>query len=467
MYKILNYFLIIFLIIVLVLRSYSDSYSNPLTDKDYNNWINNAYLHLQKQEYINALFCSFKAKRIKPTPEVENLINQIKDEINKLNSKIPLTLIPISDERKVLPNRNQNFVNNPKTKRVKFYRKDYGFFIFPKETFNLVEGEYFDLILEESNINKNNNREIKESISYFIRKNQNVNSDNNQIVEPKAENIETSDVLVDKANEVIKEYMIDIEYENFDDQIVLRRGIKHKKVVALTFDDGPHPVYTPKILKILKDNDVKATFFMIGNKVMEYPKIAYNVFEAGHEIGNHSYTHPFFSKLKTEKIDLEIEKTNDAIKKITGAYEVQFLRPPYGSLPKYVINKAKNESFYIVMWSLDSKDYQGHSPDYMLDKILKNVKNGDVILFHDIHHNTVILISELIPILKKAGFKIVTLKEIYNLNFDKKTKNININTSDKNILNKKLLAKQQIVDNITTNNSKNIGKNKKNKTVKR
>jgi len=219
----------------------------------------------------------------------------------------------------------------------------------------------------------------------------------------------------------IKEYFVDVQDGDetylFEGQTILRRGKRHGKMIALTFDDGPHPSYTQKLLKVLKNNDVKATFFMLGSRINEYKKVAAQVYAEGHDIGNHSYTHPFYTKCKTEKMDKEILKTDEAIKKITGYKEVKYLRPPYGALPKSLIKKAEDDGFYIVMWSLDSKDYQGHSVDYMLDKVLKRVKGGDVMLFHDIHSNTIKLIAELVPILKKAGFKFVKLSDIYDLDY--------------------------------------------------
>ncbi|OQA81720.1 MAG: Peptidoglycan-N-acetylglucosamine deacetylase [bacterium ADurb.Bin243] len=385
---------------------------------DYQSWVTNAGMHLEKGQHANALLCLFKARRLKPGREIDEMIEKTKNELNKPSANAVLQPIPLSDERIVAPVRNSAYSRSKsKGKRIQFFKKNYGFLIFPPETMNLRDGDYFDYIGETAS------GDVKEE------KTDAVSSQATLIHERKAKKEEDLDEeetggeqsATAKAPDVIKEYFVDIQSDeeaSFEGQTILRRGKKHGKMIALTFDDGPHPTYTPKLLKILKANDAKATFFMLGSRINEFPKVAAKVHADGHEIANHSYSHPFLTRTKQEKIDKELSRTEEAIKKITKFREVWFFRPPYGALPKYVIKKAEDEGFHIIMWSLDSKDYQGHSVDYMLDKILKRVKSGDVMLFHDIHSNTVKLMAELIPILKKAGFKFVSLNEIYELNYE-------------------------------------------------
>lgn len=380
-------------------------------ESDYESWVHNGAAHVEKGEHANALLCYFKARRLKPGAEIDAMIEKAKAGLEKPEGAVkPLPPIPLSDERIVAPARNAKFFAGAKNaKRVKFFRRDYGFFIFPKETFGLREGEYFDMPDASAD---------ERAVSASAK-----DGDGAAVKAGPDSGDEWGDLGDLKEPAEIKEYIVDFDAgdeTSFEGQTILRRGKRHGKMIALTFDDGPHPTHTPKLLKILKDNDVKAAFFMLGSRIAEYPKIAARVHAEGHEIGNHSYTHPFFSKSKQEKIDSEIKRTNEAIKKITGCSEVKLLRPPYGALPKYVIAKAEEEGFHIVMWSYDSKDYQGHSVDYMLDKALKRVKSGDVMLFHDIHANTVKLIAELVPILKKAGYKFVSLNEIYDLGYENK-----------------------------------------------
>ncbi len=418
---------------------------------EYETWLHNAQMHMQKKQYANALLCYFKAKRFKPGADIDALIEKARIELNKpAAAPEPLPPIPLSDERIVNPLRNPaSTKNKKKIKRTQFFRKNYGFFIFPIETMGLREGEFFDYSSEAQTAftaenSRNQNKEKDPMVFYETKEEKNF-----------------------KEPPEIKEYFVNIDSEieenAFSAQTVLRRGIKNGKMIALTFDDGPHPTHTPKILKILEANEVQATFFMLGSRIKEYSRIAASVHAAGHVIGNHSYSHPFYTRIKKEKIDKEISSTNDAIKKITKYKEVKFLRPPYGALPGYVMNKACDENFYIVMWSFDSKDYQGHSVDYMLDKILKRVKSGDVLLFHDIHSNTVKLMKEMIPILKKAGFKFVSLSEIYGLNYTPQKDNKNKKITDNPVAsNNKTLetttAKNEVIektDEKTIKNSKN------------
>ncbi len=303
-------------------------------EAEYDSWLHNADMHMHNRQYANALLCYFKARRLKPGAQIESLIEKAKEALN--NPAAPaaeLSPIPLSDERIVAPQRNSNHGKNKKSvKRVQFFRKNYGFFIFPKETMNLREGEFFDYNADDA----------VSAAAAGIKK-----ADKATVIGYKDDS-SGEDAALSEPSE-IKEYFVNIDSNDddsvFNAQTVLRRGIRQGKMIALTFDDGPHPTHTPKILKILKANDVKATFFMLGGRINEYEKIAASVHAAGHDIGNHSYSHPFFSKTKHEKIDREISRTNDAIKKITRRKEVKFLRPPYGSLPKYVIKKLKMKVF--------------------------------------------------------------------------------------------------------------------------
>ncbi len=393
---------------------------------DYQSWVTNAGMHIEKGQHANALLCLFKARRLKPGREIDELIEKTKSELNKPSANTVLQPIPLSDERIVAPVRNSGYSKSKsKGKRTQFFKKNYGFLIFPPETMNLRDGDYFDYIgetgsgdvKEEKTAGINPQETVREKKA---KKDESGKSDKDEEYSDEEETGSEQPASA-KAPEVIKEYFVDIQSDeeaSFEGQTVLRRGKRHGKMVALTFDDGPHPTYTPKLLKILKANDAKATFFMLGSRINEFPKVAARVHADGHEIANHSYSHPFLTRTKQEKIDKELSRTEEAIKKITKFKEVWFFRPPYGALPKYVIKKAEDEGLHIIMWSLDSKDYQGHSVDYMLDKILKRVKSGDVMLFHDIHSNTVKLMAELIPILKKAGFKFVSLNDIYELNYE-------------------------------------------------
>ncbi|HNY10326.1 MAG TPA: polysaccharide deacetylase family protein [Candidatus Wallbacteria bacterium] len=411
-------------------------------EKEYESWMQNGQMHYDSGEYGNALLCFFKANRLNSNEEVRAMITKVKSHLETAgkSGKFPLKPIPVSDERSASPHKNNEFKapeDNAKTgvKRIQFFRRNYGFFLFPEYTMNLSEGQYFDITEKHNSqqaakVEDSQKNELLETLKNKVKA--------EDAIEEKAMEKETASsetANVGEAADTIKEFFVDDLPETYafdKGQVILRKGKRHGKMVALTFDDGPHPSYTPKLLKILKDNDVKATFFVLGSRIAEYQKIAAQIHKEGHLIGNHSYSHPFYKKISHEKIDKEVSKTNDIIKKTTGVKKIRYYRPPYGSLPKYFISKAEEEGFYIVMWSLDSKDYQGHSADYTLDKVLKHVRGGDVMLFHDIHATTLQVIEELIPILKKAGYKFVLLDEIYGIDEQEQKSTAEVNLASKN-----------------------------------
>lgn len=181
----------------------------------------------------------------------------------------------------------------------------------------------------------------------------------------------------------------------------------NKKVVALTFDDGPSK-YTEELIKVLKENDVCATFFVLGNKVEIYNKTIRNSLKYGNEIGNHSYNHKWLTKLDNESIKEQINKTQEIIKNTTG-YEPIIMRPTYGSIN----NKLRNNvDLDIILWTVDTMDWKYKSVDKIVSRGTKNVKDLDIILMHDTHKRTVEAVKKMIPILKNQGFQFVTISEL-------------------------------------------------------
>ncbi len=436
---------LLYLFLVAIVTSFflSSADAGPLKarfEKEYESWMQNGQMHYDRGEYGNALLCYFKANKLNSNEEVRGMIKKVKSHLETAGKQgnFPLKPIPVSDERSASPHKNNEFKapeDNAKTgvKRIQFFRRNYGFFLFPEYTMNLKEGQYFDISEKNrstAKVGDTKKNELLETLKSKVKA--------EDAIEEKAMEQETASSETANAGETgdtIKEYFVDDLPETYafdKGNRILRKGKRHGKMVALTFDDGPHPSYTPKLLKILKDNDVKATFFVLGSRIAEYPKIAVQIHKEGHLIGNHSYSHPFYKKISHEKVDKEVLKTNDIIKKTTGIKNIKYHRPPYGSLPKYYITKAEDEEFYIVMWSVDSKDYQGHSADYTLDKVLKHVRGGDVMLFHDIHATTLQVIEELIPILKKAGYKFVLLDEIYGIDEQEQKSTAEVNLAAKN-----------------------------------
>ncbi|MER1985605.1 MAG: polysaccharide deacetylase family protein [Solibacillus sp.] len=180
------------------------------------------------------------------------------------------------------------------------------------------------------------------------------------------------------------------------------------KRVALTFDDGPHPTVTNQILKTLAKYDAKATFFMTGRRVDLSPTVLKKVFAAGHEIGNHTYNHPKLTTISSNEARTQITSTNASIKKVIGQ-EATVFRPPYGAYNDTV--KALT-SLPVILWSVDTLDWQHHDPAKMLQIVKKQTKNGSIILMHDIHQTTADGLDAVLNYLSDEGYEFVTVSAL-------------------------------------------------------
>ncbi|MGM0369171.1 MAG: polysaccharide deacetylase family protein [Bacillota bacterium] len=165
-----------------------------------------------------------------------------------------------------------------------------------------------------------------------------------------------------------------------NEQTVYTKGPSKLKT-ALTFDDGPDPTYTPQVLDVLKKYNVKATFFLVGSQVQKYPEITSRIFEEGHTIANHSWSHKDLTKLDDQQLSTEVLATEniieDTIQKETG-----LLRPPYGFISQNLIDKMKRMNYKIINWSLDSLDWQAQEKQDVLNKTIPYLDKGAIILFH-------------------------------------------------------------------------------------
>jgi len=190
-----------------------------------------------------------------------------------------------------------------------------------------------------------------------------------------------------------------------------------QKVIALSFDDGPLLGPTDRILEILKENNIKATFFLIGQNVKRNPELVKKIFDDGHVIGNHSWTHPY-NRQTLAGSAAEIDKTSAEIAKIIGSKPNMF-RPPGGLMHTGLAEYAKSEKMGIILWSADSEDYRAHnSPDVLLKNIFKEIKPGGIILMHDggvKRSNTSEALPLLIAKLKQEGYRFVTIPELMKL----------------------------------------------------
>lgn len=183
---------------------------------------------------------------------------------------------------------------------------------------------------------------------------------------------------------------------------------KEIKKVAITFDDGPHPVYTELILEELKDRGVKASFFIIGKNAEEHPDIVKRIYDEGHVIGNHTYSHLRLTALNEESYVEELRETSNLIKEITGQ-ETIFVRPPYGEWDKKFEKELK---MFPVLWTVDPLDWSGTDASFIVEHVVGKVKDNDIILLHDEYESTKVAVMVIIDILQDRGYEFVTVDEI-------------------------------------------------------
>ncbi|MHB8840496.1 MAG: polysaccharide deacetylase family protein [Candidatus Aquicultor sp.] len=202
---------------------------------------------------------------------------------------------------------------------------------------------------------------------------------------------------------------------------ILRKG-PHQDIVAITFDDGPNPSYTPQILDILKEKGVKATFFTVGLHVKKYPDIARRIVNEGHDIGNHTYTHKDLVPTTRRMILAQVHKTDQAIQRITGV-STNLFRPPRGIYSSAVRKLLVDEEGYsLILWTVSSVDWRGLSPRKILRRISRHTRPGAILLFHDSgalvrregasRENTVESLPMVIDYLQARGYEIVPISEM-------------------------------------------------------
>lgn len=198
---------------------------------------------------------------------------------------------------------------------------------------------------------------------------------------------------------------------------------KDKKTVSFTFDDSPNKNKTNRLVEILDNNYATATFFMVGEQ-MEYNKdLVSMVYNSHNEIGSHTYNHKNLKRMTLEEIENDYKKVNDLYFSITGD-TIKLFRPPYG-----IINKNYQSSTAYILWSVDTLDWKYRSSDYIINKVLDTIQDGDIILFHDKYNSTITAVEELLPILYKKGFQVVSVSKLAEL----KNKTIETNNIYHNI----------------------------------
>ena len=192
---------------------------------------------------------------------------------------------------------------------------------------------------------------------------------------------------------------------------------KHQNMVALTFDDGPNPLYTPQILDILRQHNIKATFFVLGSKAEKHPGIIKRIAEEGHEIGIHSYSHPLLVFRSRKTMAKEIAYTKSLIEIHTNK-SIALFRPPYGIIDLGALSFSRRQELGIVDWSLNSKDYKLLDSARITQRVTKKAKPGDIVLFHDgggtTRQPTVDALPAIIARLREKGHYPVLVSEILN-----------------------------------------------------
>lgn len=182
-----------------------------------------------------------------------------------------------------------------------------------------------------------------------------------------------------------------------------------EKAVALTFDDGPSRDNDGTILETLQANGAHATFFVLGNRARVDGDIMQMILDAGCEIASHSWDHPQLSKIKWKKAKSQIDRTDRIVSKLLNGYQISLLRPPYGSISETMRKKVKKP---MILWSLDTEDWKSRNAKKVFNRVKKEVKDGDIILMHDIHPETAEAVKKIVPWLSEQGYDMLTVTEL-------------------------------------------------------
>lgn len=198
-----------------------------------------------------------------------------------------------------------------------------------------------------------------------------------------------------------------INYVNMQRETVATGQILQKKI-AITFDDGPNPDYTEMLLEGLAERKVSATFFLLGKEVEKYPDIVKDIYDGGHLIGTHSYEHVNLSSLNDKAAIEQVDKTNEAIKEITGE-SPEYIRPPFGC---WKCNLDYETSMIEVLWDVDPLDWKTSNSDVITKRVVDKVEENDIILLHDASESSVKAAFKIIDELQRQGYVFVTVDEI-------------------------------------------------------
>ncbi len=187
--------------------------------------------------------------------------------------------------------------------------------------------------------------------------------------------------------------------------------------ISITFDGTWGADYTEQILTILKEHEIKTTFFFAGYWLEKYPELVKKISSHGHQIENHTYTHPHCNSLSRNQLIKELEDTSNLIEDLTGR-RPQYFRPPFGEYNNNVIRNSREAGYQVVQWSIDSLDWKEPGESFIVQRILSSISSGDIILMHNNAPDTPGALKKIIPVLKEKGFEIVPLSGlIYDNNY--------------------------------------------------
>jgi peptidoglycan-N-acetylglucosamine deacetylase len=204
--------------------------------------------------------------------------------------------------------------------------------------------------------------------------------------------------------------------------VAIWAGPVTEKAVALTFDDGPSSIYTPQIMALFKRYQAHGTFFVLGDKVEQSPWLVRALLKNGNEVGNHSFSHPRLTKTAQLSRAQELERTSVDLDLLGCPQAQRLFRPPYSAYDDRLKAYLSNTHRRLVLWSLDSGDWQGLAAPAIIKNVLNRVRNGAIIIFHDSdehakadRHPTVEALKTILPALKAAGYRMVTVSELLGL----------------------------------------------------
>jgi peptidoglycan/xylan/chitin deacetylase (PgdA/CDA1 family) len=195
-----------------------------------------------------------------------------------------------------------------------------------------------------------------------------------------------------------------IEYYNG----MVRRVPSATGCVALTFDDGPSATWTPRLLNILAEENVRATFFLVGTYAAQRPDIVAAISAAGHEIGNHSWSHPVLPRLSSDAVRRQIDQTDAVIRAATG-HRPDLIRLPYGSNSPRVMALMDRP---VIFWNVDGGDWSHHSSSQIVTEVVAHARSGSIVGLHDTHGRTIAAVRQIIRSLRARGYELVTLSRL-------------------------------------------------------